>query len=110
MGDDEQAELERLHELISRHVPDVGRATSYGMPCYTYRGKPVAAVVVRKNHIAWYPFSGTVLSQLEDQLSGYSTSPGTLRFSADRPLPDELVAGLLDIRMRQIDESLRPLG
>lgn len=105
MGEREQAELDRLHRLISRHVPDAGQATSYGMPCHTYRGKPVAAVVVRKKHIAWYPFSSRVLSQCEDQLTGLSTSPGTLRFTADHPLPDDLVKRLLDLRMREIDEK-----
>ena len=106
MADRTDSELQRLHDLITGHVPDVGQATSYGMPCYTYRGKPVAAVVIRKKHIAWYPYSGSVLSHLHEQLAGYSISPGTLRFTADDPLPDELVIQLLDIRMCQIDENL----
>lgn len=106
MGDREDRELQRLRELITRHVPDVGQAISYGMPCYTYREKPVVAVVIRKNHIAWYPYSGTVLPEISDLLADYSTTAGTLRFTVDNPLPDDVVTGLLDIRMRQIDETL----
>lgn len=34
---DERAELVRVHRLICTRVDDVGQATSYGMPCYTYR-------------------------------------------------------------------------
>ncbi len=105
MGEREQSELQRLHRLISRQVPDVGQASSYGMPCYTYRGKPVVAVVIRKNHIAWYPFSSSVLSCLSDHLVGFSTSAGTLRFTAENPLPDDLVTRLLDIRMQEIDRT-----
>mgnify|MGYP006265775425 CR=1 FL=1 len=97
-------EVERLDGLISEHVVGVGQTTSYGMPCYTYRGVPVAGVVVRKHHIAWYPFSGSVLPVVTDRLTAYSWSPGTLRFTAAAPLPDDLVEQLLDIRMRHIDE------
>lgn len=99
----ERSELIRLHGLITAHVPGVGQSTSYGMACYTYRDKPVAAVVVRKRHIAWYPFSGRVLPAVRGGLEGYSTSPGTLRFTADAALPDDLVRQLLDIRLSQID-------
>ncbi|HPX36122.1 MAG TPA: DUF1801 domain-containing protein [Mycobacterium sp.] len=100
----ERTELSRLHRLIGGRIPAVGQATKYAMPCYTYRGVPVAAVVVRKSHIAWYPFSGSVLEVLGDRLAGYSRSSGTLRFTAAAPLADDIVEQLLDIRMRHIDE------
>lgn len=98
--------MERLHGLICGHAPGVGQKTSYSMPCYTHRGVPVAAVILRRNHIAWYPYSGSVLPELADQLSGYSCSSGTLRFTAATALDEQLVERLLDIRMRQIDERL----
>lgn len=103
---EQRTALERLHALICDRVPEAGQAVSYAMPCYTYRGAPVAAVVVRKQHIAWYPYSGSVLPAVADRLTGYSWSPGTLRFTPANPLPDGLVAQLLDIRMRHIDDRL----
>jgi uncharacterized protein YdhG (YjbR/CyaY superfamily) len=102
----ERSELQRLDRVISGHVPAVGQATSYSMPCYTYRGVPVAAVILRRRHIAWYPFSGAVLPEVADEVSGYSHSAGTLRFVASTPLSARLVRRLLDIRMRLIDERL----
>lgn len=102
----ERAELERLHGLITGHVPGIDQTTSYSMPCYTYRGVPVAAIILRRKHIAWYPFSGSVLVEIAEQLSGYSQSAGTLRFTATTPLPDGLVRQLLDIRIRLVDERL----
>lgn len=102
----ERTELARLHSLISAHIPGVGQRTSYAMPCYTYRDLPVAAVILRRKHIAWYPFSGAVLTELADEVAGYSHSSGTLRFSVSTPLPDRLVRRLLDERMRLIDERL----
>lgn len=102
----ERGEMERLHELIGSLIPAAGQGTSYGMPCYTYRGIPVAAVILRRRHIAWYPFSGSVLPEVAGQLTGRSHTHGTLRFSAEDPLSDDLVRRLLDIRMRLIDEQL----
>ena len=101
-----RSELGRLHRMICAQIPDVGQTTSYAMAAYTYRGMPVAAVVARKHHLAWYPFSSAVLQQVRDDLAGYSHSAGTLRFAPDTPLPDHLVVQLLDIRMGQIDERL----
>lgn len=102
----DRSELHRLHAIVTRCVPGVGQATSYAMPCYTYRGIPVAAVIVRRSHIAWYLYSGSVLPEVADRLGGYSHTPGTLRFTSARPLPDDLVEDLLAIRMRMIDERL----
>lgn len=102
----ERLELERLHRLISGHVPGVEQATSYSMPCYTYRGVPLAAVILRRKHIAWYPYSGSVLSELVAEVEGFSHSAGTLRFTASHTLPAALVEQLLDVRMRLIDERL----
>lgn len=76
------------------------------MPCYTYRGVPVAAVIARRRHLAWYPYSGAVLGEVAERITGYSHSSGTLRFTAAQPLPDELVEQLLVIRMRLIDLRL----
>ena len=100
----DRCEVERLHALISGRVPGVGQTVSYSMPCYTYLGVPVAAVVVRKRHIAWYPYTGSVLPVVADRLTRYSWSPGTLRFTSGAPLPDDLVTALLDIQMRHIED------
>ena len=102
----ERSELQRLHRLITGHMPGVGQATSYSMPCYTYRGVPLAAVILRRKHIAWYPFSGSVLSELAGEISGYSHSAGALRFTASNTLAEGLAQRLLDVRKRLIDESL----
>lgn len=102
----DRRELQRLHGVITGHFPGLGQTTSYSMPCYTHRGSPVAAVILRSKHIAWYPFSGAVLPEVADEISGYSHSPGTLRFTPETGLPDGLVRRLLDIRIRMIDDRL----
>lgn len=101
----DRAELERLRPIIQRLVPDCGQGISYAMPCYLYRGKPVAALMVAKKHLSWYPYSGQVIRTVAE-LAEYSQSTGALHFSPSQPLSDSAVAALLTERMREIDEKL----
>lgn len=101
----DRAELERLHPIIQRLVPDCDQGTSYGMACYLYRAKPVAALVVTKNHLSWYPYSGQVIRQIAE-LAEFPQSTGALHFDPERPLSDTAVGELLGRRMREIDEKL----
>jgi uncharacterized protein YdhG (YjbR/CyaY superfamily) len=49
----------------------------------------------------YLPHSGSVFPQLKDELKGYATSLGALRFDIDRPLPVPLVEKLIAVRLRQ---------
>jgi uncharacterized protein YdhG (YjbR/CyaY superfamily) len=46
--------------------------------------------------------SGSVLSELGDDLARYERSKGALRFAIDQPLPKRLVKKLVITRMRQL--------
>ena len=56
------------------------------------------------HHCGFYPHSNSALPQLGDEIAGYDTSKGTLRFPVDEPLPPELVHRLIEIRRREIDD------
>ena len=101
----DRAELERLHPIISALVPDVEQGVSYNMPCYLYRGKPVAAVMVTQKHLSWYPYSGHVL-RAEPEVADFAQTTGALHFGPSQPLSEPAVAALLRTRMREIDEKL----
>jgi hypothetical protein len=49
------------------------------------------------------PFSGSVLGQLADELDGYTMTRSALHFPVDRPLPNELVKRLIELRLADID-------
>lgn len=93
--------LERLRQSILKVVPDAEEGISYGMPAFRVRGKVVAGFAAFKNHLTYAPHSGSVLDQLADDLEGYSTTKGVLRFPVDEPLPDTLVEKLIQVRLRQ---------
>jgi uncharacterized protein YdhG (YjbR/CyaY superfamily) len=71
------------------------------MPAFRVKGRVVAGFAAFKNHLSYLPHSGSVFDELADDLAGYSMSKGALRFPVDQPLPDELVAKLVAVRLRQ---------
>jgi hypothetical protein len=64
-------------------------------------GKTIAGCGAFKNHLSCLSRSGSVLRQLSEELKGYSTSSGTMRFGIDEPLPVPVVQKLIGVRPQQ---------
>lgn len=96
-----RATLARLRQTILDILPEADQGISYGVPAFKVRGKTIAGFAAFKNHLSYLPHSGSVFPQLKDELTGYSTSSGALRFSIDEPLPALLVEKLITVRLRQ---------
>jgi uncharacterized protein YdhG (YjbR/CyaY superfamily) len=94
--------LERLRRTILEVIPDAEQCISYGMPAFKLDGKAVAGFAAFKNHLSYFPHSGSVLPELSDDLVGYTASKGTLQFPIDKPLPKTLVRKLIAVRRRQL--------
>jgi len=97
--------LSELRRTIVQIIPDAEQCISYGMPAFRLNGKVVAGFAAFKNHLSYLPHSGSVLSELQDDLAWYSMSAGALRFPVDEPLPAELVEKLIAVRIRQLREK-----
>ena len=94
--------LEGVVAIARELAPGVEEGTSYGMPALLLSGKGLLSVLETKKHLALYPFSGKVLAQVAEELKDFSWSPGTLRFSAEHPVPDALVRRILELRLAEI--------
>lgn len=95
--------LEALRRTILKVVPDAEEGVSYGVPAFRVRGKAVAGFAAFENHLTYVPHSGSVLGDLGDDVAGYETSKGSLKFAIDTPLPDDLVTKLVAARLRELD-------
>jgi len=69
------------------------------VPAFRLNGKFLVAYGAATKHCAFYP--GSTVKALKDELKGYDTSKGTIRFSANRPLPSSLVRKLVKLRIEQ---------
>lgn len=105
-NDADRAALERVLDIAREVAPEVTQGVSYGMPTLLYRGKGYAAAMQTKAHLALYPFSGSVLPAFEADLADFSHSISALRFSAEQPVPAELLRRILALRKEQIDAQL----
>lgn len=106
----DRAAVERVLDRARALVADTEEGTSYGMPALRYRGKPLLSVVVTSAHIGLYPYSPRAIEDASGLLSGFSTSKGTVRFSADHPLPQAAVDALVLARRSEIDAPPRRRG
>jgi len=91
--------LERLRQTIRKLAPEVVECISYSMPAFRFQGKVVAGFLARQAGCSYYPFSGTTLATLSEELVGYERTKSALHFDTSRPLPVTLVRKLLYARI-----------
>jgi uncharacterized protein YdhG (YjbR/CyaY superfamily) len=99
LDEPKRATLSALRRTIAQIIPDAEECISYGMPAFKVKGKTVAGFAAFKNHLSYLPHSGSVLSELSEDLDGYTQTKGSLHFPVDEPLPEDLVRKLLAVRM-----------
>lgn len=94
--------LQHVIDLALELAPEATEGQSYGMPALKLDDKPLIAVVAAAKHLSLYPFSGSIVAAVADQLEGYSLSKGTIRFSPEQPVPDEVIRQILQLRIAEI--------
>jgi uncharacterized protein YdhG (YjbR/CyaY superfamily) len=94
--------LQQLRQDILEVVPNAEECISYGMPAFKVRGKTVAGFAAFKNHLSYLPHSGSVLPALAADIADYDGTKGSLHFTADQPLPNDLVTKLVTARLQQL--------
>lgn len=99
--------LERIVAIARETAPEAVEGTSYAMPALLIEGKGLLSALETKKHLAIYPFSGQVLPQLADDLEGFDWAVGTLRFSAEHPVPDSVIRKIIQLRLTEIEAKLR---
>ena len=94
--------LRELRSTLRRILPEAEEKMSYGVPAFTLGGKAIAGYAGLARHCSYFPHSGAVLPELDDELAGYDWSKGTLRFPVDQPLPEALVRRLVEVRRSHV--------
>ena len=108
LAPDMRAALENLRRAIRAAAPGAEESINYGVPAFKYRGRPLVSFGAAKNHCSFYVQSLAVMEAHRDELASYDTSKGTVRFAPDAPLPDALVAKLVQARMAETDATAKP--
>lgn len=93
-------EMERIRSIAHKLLPGYEETISYGMPTIKYKGKSIVGFNAYKNHVGIYPFSGHVISQIEE-LKDYDTTKGAVHDNFSNPLPNSLIEKIIKERVRQ---------
>ena len=101
--DPQRAELERIRQLVRRTVPEAEEATSYGMPAFKYKKRPLLGFRVSQNHLSVFPFSPEAIDSARGSLAEFALSKGTVRFTPEKPIPESALEQLLRHRLREIE-------
>src|SRR5688572_10407280 len=91
---DQRTALEKLRKTIRAAAPKAEECISYQLAAFRLDGKMLVAFGATANHCAFYLMSSSTVAAHKDELKGYDTSKGTIRFQADDPLPPALVRKL----------------
>jgi uncharacterized protein YdhG (YjbR/CyaY superfamily) len=98
LSDDKQRALEELRKDIKAAAPKAEECINYGIPGFRLNGKLLVSYGAAAKHCAFYP--GSTLQAFKKEMKDYDTSgKGTLRFSADKPLPSALVRKIVRARV-----------
>jgi uncharacterized protein YdhG (YjbR/CyaY superfamily) len=99
----DRAALEAIRAAARSVAPDAVESISYDVPTLKYRGRPLVYFAAYKKHLAMY---GVDIAGHADQLAGFETSKGTIRFTAERPLPEAVVRSLVVKRKADIEGAV----
>jgi uncharacterized protein YdhG (YjbR/CyaY superfamily) len=80
--------------------PETTETISYGMPAFRYKGA-LMGYAAFKDHCSLFPMSAALIVAFRDELKGYSTAKGTIRFPLDKPLPAALVKKMVKARIAE---------
>jgi len=86
----QQIALQKLRKAIRAAAPKAEECISYDIQAYRQNGRLLVAFGAAKKHCSFFPGALPVATH-QDELNGYSTSKGTIRFSANQSLPVALV-------------------
>jgi uncharacterized protein YdhG (YjbR/CyaY superfamily) len=104
---EQRAALQRLRKQIRAIVPQAQECISYHLPAFRLDGHLLVAFGAAIGHCAFYPCSGAAVRLHQNELAGFDTGKGTIRFQPERPLPAALVKKIVKFR---IAENLRRHG
>ncbi len=106
LSEDKRAALEKLRQTIRSVTPTAEEYFYYHIPAFRLNGQRLIGFAAATNHCAIYPLSAATVKAFKDELKNYDTSPGTIRFTPDKPLPATLIRKLVKARIEENEEML----
>ena len=91
-----------MRAVVLGAVPEVEEGRSYGMPAFIYAGRPLLGFRAAKKHLSIFPFSRAAIDAVSDRLGDFDLAKGTVRFTADTPVPEDVLTDHVRARKQEI--------
>ena len=98
--------LENIRQIIKFLVPDAEETISYKVPSYRYKGMLVGYGASKK-HCSFFVMSSTLLNDFKDDIKDFDTSTGTIRFTPEKPIPNDLITRIVMARLAENEAKAR---
>lgn len=92
--------LERIRAIVREEAPNAEEVMAYGIPTFRLSGNLVHYAAF-KNHMSFFPGGTAHNEAFKDELAGYKIAKGTIQFTTDKPLPDDLVRRIVLMRIAE---------
>lgn len=102
LPDEKRLVLEHLRQVIKSAAPEAEEVISYQMPAYKYHGILCYFCAFEKHFSLFAVHKEPFAEELKD----FKMSKGTIQFTADKPIPDDLVRRIVQFRKTENEEAL----
>ena len=97
--------LEKLRQTVRAAAPEATEVIAYDMPALRLHGRFLVSYDAYRRHVSLFPASEAVQAALGAELEPYLAGKGTIRFPAGRPIPLDLVARIVQIRVEEVGRA-----
>jgi uncharacterized protein YdhG (YjbR/CyaY superfamily) len=98
---EQRAALEHIRDIAKELAPDATEGISYGMPGFKLNGKYLLGYAAFSDHLSLFPTS-TPIEAFKDRLADYKLSKGTIQFTLENPIPDDLLKAIISYRINNL--------
>ena len=105
LPDDQRLQLERIRSIILENAPTAEERIAYDLPCFYVNRKPLMCIGGFKKHSSVFGIGPDLQEQFGNELEGFKQSKGTIQFTEQNPLPDDLVERMVRWRLKIIESG-----
>ena len=96
--------LEHIRTLVHKLASPTEETKGYGIPTFKYKNKNLVHFAAYKDHLSLFPASSAI-DTYKSELGDFILSKGTIQFTAENQIPDELLTKIILHRKAEIDNK-----
>ena len=95
--------LEQIRTIIKTEAPQLHESLKWGNPAYSNH-TIMFILAGYKNHVGFH-VTKTVIESLKNSLIAYQTTPGSVKFPLNKPLPTDLLKDIIRARIQEYEKQ-----